>query len=313
MAEILQPKILFSGTPEIAAFVLEKLLREGARVVGVLTAPDKPAGRGLHLQSSPVKLLAQEYQLPFFQPEKLRNPDFLAQIASLNPDLGVVVAFRMLPEEVWNMPRLGTINLHASLLPAYRGAAPINRAVMAGESISGITTFQLKKEIDTGDLLLQEEMAIGENETAGELYGRMMHRGADLVWETVKGLVAGTLQGKPQNHELASPAPKIFREDTRINPEKSAFRIHNQIRGLQPHPGAFLEWEGKILKIHQSLKTEKPCGDLNAGKLVSSGNRLFLSCGDDYLEILNIQPEGKRIMSAREFLAGHKTMQITWQ
>lgn len=299
-------KILFSGTPEIAAFILEKLVKEGAAVVGVITAPDKPAGRGLQVQTSAVKQTAQKFGLRIFQPEKLKNPDFIREITALEPDLGIVVAFRMLPEEVWALPKLGTINLHASLLPAYRGAAPINRAVMAGEKESGITTFLLKKEIDTGDILLQEKMLIGENETAGELYNRMMLHGAELVWETALGLFSGSLSGSPQNHLLASPAPKIFREDGKIDSSKPALAIHNLIRGLQPHPGAWLNFRGKIYKIHQSMVSELPSAGVGQGELFNIQNRLYLSCSDKMIEILSIQPEGKRIMNAQDFLAGHK-------
>lgn len=306
MAEQEKPGILFAGTPEIAAFVLEKLVQEGARITGVITAPDKPAGRGLQMQCSEVKHTALRLGLRIFQPDRLKEPGFLEELAECRPDLGIVVAFRMLPEEVWGLPRLGTINLHASLLPAYRGAAPINRVIMAGEKRTGISTFLLKKEIDTGDILLREEMEIGENETAGELYQRMMHRGADLVWQTACGLFEGMLTGKPQDDRLASPAPKVFREHGRINPENPAAVIHNQIRGLQPHPGAFIETDGKILKIHQSLKTNQPLRGEEPGKLILKEKKLFLTCADEYLEILRIQPEGKRIMTATEFLAGHK-------
>ena len=313
MPEVSTQKILFAGTPEIAAFVLEKILQHKHHVVGVITATDKPAGRGLQMQSSPVKQLADEHQILVFQPESLKNPDFLAEIHKLNPDLGVVVAFRMLPESVWNLPRLGSINLHASLLPSYRGAAPINRAIMAGEQSTGITTFQLKKEIDTGDILLQQKMDIGENETAGELYIRMMEQGAQLILETITGLFEGKLKAQPQENMRASPAPKIFREDGLINPDNPAAHIHNQIRGLQPHPGAYLSWQGKILKLHESRRTGKSCPAASNGKLLSFGNQLFLCCGDEYLEILRLQPEGKRIMGSREFLAGHQIEKMTWQ
>jgi methionyl-tRNA formyltransferase len=299
-------KIVFFGTPEIAAFVLEKLVQEGAEIAAVVTAPDKPAGRGLQLQSSAVKQMAEKHGLKLFQPEKLKNPNFLQSLQEINPALGIVVAFRMLPEEIWALPRLGSINLHASLLPAYRGAAPINRAIMAGERVSGITTFLLKKEIDTGDILLQEKMEIGENETSGELYHRMMTSGAELIWKTAEGLFQGILSGFPQDASLACPAPKIYREDGKINPEKSAEEIHNQIRGLQPHPGAFLDSGEKIFKIHESRKTGIACPEQYQGRLISEKNSLLLACADEFLEILKIQPEGKRIMSAKEFLAGHK-------
>lgn len=306
MAARANAKIVFFGTPEIAAFVLEKLVQEGAEIAAVVTAPDKPAGRGLQLQSSAVKQMAEKHGLKLFQPEKLKNPEFLKSLQEINPALGIVVAFRMLPEEIWAMPRLGSINLHASLLPAYRGAAPINRAIMAGERVSGITTFLLKKEIDTGDILLQEKMEIGENETSGDLYLRMMTSGAELIWKTAEGLFQGILSGFPQEASRACPAPKIYREDGKINPQKTAEEIHNQIRGLQPHPGAFLDAGEKIFKIHESRKTGIACPEQYQGRLTSEKNSLLLACADEYLEILKIQPEGKRIMSAKEFLAGHK-------
>jgi len=306
MKEAKKIRILFAGTPEFAATVLEKLINSGANIVGVLTAPDKPAGRGLHMQSSPVKILAKAHNIPVLQPEKLRDPDFQAHLQSLQPELGIVVAFRMLPETVWKMPVLGTFNLHASLLPAYRGAAPINRAIMAGEKLSGISTFMLQQEIDTGDLLLQEKIEIGENETAGSLYDRMMHQGADLVWKTVIGLCDESIRPFPQDDSKACPAPKIFRENCRIQCDRNAFEIHNQVRGLNPYPGAFLEHENKNLKIHASQQTEKPCKEIAPGTLGKIGpQELGLACGDFWLKIVELQPEGKRKMSGAEYLAGH--------
>jgi methionyl-tRNA formyltransferase len=307
MSNQTRTRILFLGTPEFAAGILQKLLDEKADVVGIVTAPDKPAGRGLQVQSSAVKQLAEKHKLKIFQPEKLKNQEFLDEIKELNPDLGVVVAFRMMPEVLWSMPKLGTINLHASLLPAYRGAAPINRAVMAGEIKTGISTFLLRQEIDTGDLLMQEEMEIGENETAGSLYNRMMEQGAELMWKTIQGLMDGNIKPIPQDETKVSSAPKIYREDCKINPLKTASEIHNQVRGLNPYPGAFLEWHGKNFKIHHTKKSELTSVMENAGKLISENNQLYLVCHDEKLEILEIQPEGKRKMTAREFLAGNKT------
>jgi methionyl-tRNA formyltransferase len=307
MPDLKHPRILFLGTPEFAASILQKLLDEKADIAAVVTAPDKPAGRGLQLQSSAVKQLADRYGLRVFQPEKLKDPAFLEEVRKLKPELGVVVAFRMMPELLWSLPVMGTVNLHASLLPAYRGAAPINRAIMAGEQKTGISTFLLRQEIDTGDLLLQEEMIIGENENAGSLYERMMDRGAELMWNTIQGLLQGSIMPIPQNESQASPAPKIFREDCRINPQEKAAFIHNQVRGLSPFPGAFLEWHGKNLKIHETRQTEKKCENTDPGKLQSEDSRLFIACGDEWLEILELQPEGKRKMIAREFLAGNKT------
>jgi methionyl-tRNA formyltransferase len=307
MPDSQHPRILFLGTPEFAAGILQKLLDEKANVVAVVTAPDKPAGRGLQLQSSAVKQLADQYNLRIFQPEKLKDPEFLNEVRTLKPDIGVVVAFRMLPEVLWSLPPMGTVNLHASLLPAYRGAAPINRAIMAGEKKSGISTFLLKQEIDTGDLLLQEEMEIGENETAGSLYHRMMQHGAEMMWKTIQGLVEGNLTPFPQDESRISAAPKIFRDDCKINPNAKAADIHNLIRGLNPYPGAFLEWQGKTLKIFATGFSGQSRSSLDTGKLISENGHLFLVCQDELLEILEIQPEGKRRMNAREFLAGNKT------
>lgn len=301
-----KPRILFAGTPEFAATILKKLLDEKANVVAVITAPDKPAGRGLQLQSSAVKTLALANGLTVLQPERLKDPEFLSTLKNLEPDMGIVVAFRMLPEAVWALPRLGTFNLHASLLPAYRGAAPINRAIMAGEKKSGLSTFLLKQEIDTGDLLMQEELNIGENETAGSLYDRMMHRGAELVWQTAGDLWQGKLNPAAQDHSKASPAPKIFREDCKIKPQASARSVHNQVRGLNPYPGAFMEWQGKILKIHCTELSGIACPADASGSMKEEEGKLLLACADEWLSITELQPEGKRKMTAKEFLAGNK-------
>lgn len=284
------------GTPEFAVASLDALVKAGCTIVGVITAPDKPAGRGMQLQQSAVKKYAMEHHLKVWQPEKLKSPEFLQELKSLNADLQIVVAFRMLPESVWNMPRLGTINLHGSLLPQYRGAAPINWAVINGEKKTGVTTFKLKHEIDTGDILLQESLPIGENETAGEVHDRMKEVGAQLLVRTVQGLADGSLQeisqdstinleklipknqkSKPE-HSLAtgsrlpapgsqlptpdSPllkhAPKIFTETCQIDFHKSTAEVHNLIRGLSPFPGAFTHLNNKMLKIYRSEKEASP-------------------------------------------------------
>jgi methionyl-tRNA formyltransferase len=307
MPDSQHPRILFLGTPEFAAGILQKLLEEKANVVAVVTAPDKPAGRGLQLQTSAVKKLADQHNLRVLQPEKLKDPEFLREVIKLKPDIGVVVAFRMLPEVLWSLPPMGTVNLHASLLPAYRGAAPINRAIMAGEKKSGISTFLLKQEIDTGDLLLQEEMEIGENETAGSLYQRMMKQGSEMMWKTILGLMEGSLKPFPQDESRISAAPKIFREDCKIHPNAKAADIHNLVRGLNPYPGAFLEWHGKTIKVHATSISGESRNSRETGNLISENGQLFLVCQDELLEILELQPEGKRRMNAREFLAGNKT------
>jgi methionyl-tRNA formyltransferase len=300
-------RILFLGTPEFAAISLQKLISEGARVVVVVTAPDKPAGRGLHLRKSAVKEVAEAAGIPVLQPEKLKDLDFLQKLKSFEPDLGIVVAFRMLPEQVWRMPPMGTFNLHASLLPGYRGAAPIHWAIMRGETETGITTFFLRHEIDTGDLLLQEKVAIGSEETVGELYDRLQQKGADLVWKTVKGIAAGNLKPFPQDERKISLAPKIHRETCRLDPSSGMLELHNQVRGLSPQPGAFLESEGAVYKIYKT-RPEKDLHEIHTlpGKLfIIRPGVLALSCKDGWLQILEIQPEGKRRMDAKAFLAGH--------
>ena len=238
-----RPRIIFMGTPEFAVASLDALVSAGHNIVGVITAPDKPSGRGMKLNESAVKQYAKEKGLHILQPEKLKNPQFLEELKSLKADLQVVVAFRMLPEVVWNMPPLGTINLHASLLPQYRGAAPINWAVINGEKETGVTTFKLQHEIDTGNVLMQETILIGENETAGELHNKMKTVGATLLLKTVNGLANGELKEIPQS-SIAKPAdirhaPKIFTETAKIDWTKPVDEIHNLIRGLSPYPAAF--------------------------------------------------------------------------
>src|SRR5689334_22941625 len=248
-------RIVFMGTPEFAVASLEALVRAGFNIVGVVTAPDKPAGRGMKMTESAVKKFAARKGITILQPEKLKDPVFLEELKALQADLQVVVAFRMLPEIVWNMPRLGTINLHGSLLPQYRGAAPINWAVINGDKETGVTTFKLKHEIDTGDILLQERMPIGDNETAGEVHDRMMELGAGVLVETVKGLSNGSLKETPQdNSGVLRHAPKIFTATCRIDWNKPGEDIYNLIRGLSPYPAAFTDFEDKTLKIFRAEK-----------------------------------------------------------
>ena len=243
-------RIVFMGTPDFAVASLDALLNARCNIVAVVTAPDKPAGRGLKLTESPVKKYASLHGLTILQPAKLKDPDFLEQLRSLNADLQLVVAFRMLPETVWNMPRLGSVNLHGSLLPDYRGAAPINWAIIRGEKKTGVTTFKLKHEIDTGNILLQESFAIGENETAGEVHDKMKELGARVLLDTVKGLAEGTLKERSQDSllrhkdKVVKHAPKIFTDTCKIDFNKPVEEVHNLIRGLSPFPGAFynLKW-----------------------------------------------------------------------
>jgi methionyl-tRNA formyltransferase len=306
MADQTDIRILFLGTPEFAATALKKLIEQKANVVAVVTAPDKPAGRGLQIQKSAVKIVAEEAGIPILQPERLKNPEFLRELESCKPDLGIVVAFRMLPELVWRLPRLGTFNLHASLLPSYRGAAPINWAIMNGETKTGITTFFLQHEIDTGDLLLQETVEIAENENVGSLYSRLMHQGSELIIKTLRGIAEGTLKPFPQDESKVSHAPKIFKETCLLDFRKSSKELHNQIRGLSPHPGAYFLREGKVFKVFESRHESLPSSSFEPGlfRILSPGV-LGISTGDHWLNILEIQPEGKRKMTAKEFLAGH--------
>lgn len=300
-------RIVFMGTPEFAVPTLKRLVGEGLNVVGVVTAPDKPAGRGMQLQSSAVKQYAVQAGLPVLQPEKLREPDFLEALAGLKADLQIVVAFRMLPEVVWNMPVMGTINLHASLLPQYRGAAPINWAVINGESVSGLTTFKLQHAIDTGNILLQLQMPIGPAEDAGSLHDRMQAAGAGLVLETVRGLAAGTLQDKPQPEAaVLKPAPKIFKETCSIDFNRPAREVFNLIRGLAPFPAAYTMLDDKVLKIYKAHTEASGSPEGQPGKLSTDGKTyLKFSCTDGYIVLDELQLAGKKKMSAAEFLRGY--------
>ena len=304
-------RIIYLGTPDFAVPSLQILLENGYDVVAVVTAPDKPGGRHGLLESA-VKKFAISRGLLVLQPEKLKNPAFLEALQALRADLQVVVAFRMLPEVVWNMPPLGTLNLHGSLLPKYRGAAPINWAVINGETETGLTTFRLRHEIDTGDILDQVRLPIGPNETAGELHDRMMLAGADLVLRTVQALKNGTATPKPQSDEAATHAPKIFTETCRISFDQPAAQVHNFVRGLSPHPGAWTELDGKNLKIlRTALMTELPERDADKpsipGSFLSDGkNWLRVVCSDGLLQVLDLQMEGKRKMTVRDFLNGYR-------
>ncbi len=305
-------RIVFMGTPEFAVASLDALIKAGCNIVGVITAPDKPAGRGMQLQQSAVKKYAVEHNLNVLQPEKLKNPEFLAALKSLDADLQIVVAFRMLPEAVWNMPPMGSVNLHGSLLPQYRGAAPINWAVINGEKETGVTTFKLKHEIDTGDILLQQSFTIGENETAGEVHDRMKEIGAAVLVETVKGLAANTLKETPQLSTVNSPlstikhAPKIFTETCKIDFSKPVDEVHNLIRGLSPFPGAFTFLNGKMLKIY---KSEKEAGSNNAAPgAFNTDNKTFLkiACAGGFVLVKELQLEGKKKMLVEDFLRGYR-------
>lgn len=301
-------RLVFMGTPEFAVASLDALVRAGAQVVGVITAPDKPAGRGMKLQESAVKKYALDKGLTLLQPEKLKNPEFLEALRALRADLQVVVAFRMLPEVVWNMPPLGTINLHGSLLPQYRGAAPINWAVINGEPETGVTTFRLQQEIDTGNILLQERIPLGPDETAGELHDVMKEVGAGLLVRTVEGLAEGRLEAKPQPEGSAAlkHAPKIFTETCRINWNRDSRSVHNLIRGLSPFPGAFTRLEGKTCKIFRSEPLLQ-AHSLEPGAMETDRKSwLRFATPDGFILVRELQLEGKKKMGVEEFLRGYR-------
>lgn len=301
-------RLVFLGTPDFAVTSLAALVEGGYNIVGVVTAPDKPGGRGMQLQQSAVKKYAAEKGLNILQPQKLKAPEFLASLKSLHADLQIVVAFRMLPEVVWNMPPMGTINVHASLLPQYRGAAPINWAIINGEKETGVTTFKLKHEIDTGDILLQEIVPIGEDESAGELHDRMKEAGAQLLVRTVEDLAHGRLRETPQSAAATEikHAPKIFTETCKINWDAATEDVYNLIRGLAPYPAAFTDLDGKKLKIYKASK-EITAPMTTPGTHVTDGKTLLkFACTDGWLHVQEVQLEGKKRMSIAEFLRGYR-------
>lgn len=281
------------------------MLQAGFQVVAVITAPDRPAGRGLKLQESAVKTFARARHIPVLQPTNLKSPDFIEELKSYKADIQVVIAFRMLPEMVWNMPPLGTFNLHASLLPAYRGAAPINRAIMNGEKETGVSTFFLQHEIDTGPIVFREKTAIGENETAGELHDRLMLLGARLVIKTLDAVLRGQCPQIPQ--EIRGPlptAPKLFKEDCLLKPEWSIHKIYNHIRGLSPYPGAFTFFHDKQLKLFAAEKHPSFPGKNEGEWIIKDNKELYWQCSDGSLRIIDLQLEGKKRMKTEELLRG---------
>lgn len=296
------------GTPEFAVASLEALCNNDLNVVAVVTAPDKPAGRGMELKQSAVKEAALARNIPVLQPAKLRDPLFLETLQSYHADMQVVVAFRMLPEVVWNMPALGTINVHASLLPQYRGAAPINHAIINGEKETGITTFKLQHEIDTGNILLQEKMTIAPDENAGSLHDRMMHTGAQLLIRTIQGITEGSIIPKPQTIEerILKHAPKIFTENCIINWNQSTENIYNLVRGLSPYPGSFTFLDNKKLKIF-AAETEIAKHEDKPGQMITDYKKVLkFATADGYLHITSLQAEGKRKMSVSDFIRGYR-------
>lgn len=304
-----QLRIVFMGTPDFAVASLDILVENGFNVVGVVTAPDKPAGRGLQLQESAVKKYAASKGLPLLQPEKLKNPDFIAQLAALKADLQVVVAFRMLPEIVWNMPPQGTINVHASLLPNYRGAAPINWAIINGEKESGVTTFKLQHEIDTGDILFNDTVTIREDETAGELHDELMLTGARLLLKTVQAIAAGTTKETPQASIAAEDvkhAPKIFKDTCMINWQEPLDKIYNLVRGLSPYPAAWTTLQDKSLKIYKAHKQHVQPSIAPGEFDTDQKTYVRIAAPDGYLYLDEIQLEGKKRMDITAFLRGYR-------
>ncbi len=297
-------RLVFMGTPDFAVTSLDALVKAGNDIAAVITAPDKPAGRGQKMSESAVKKYSVEHGLKVLQPEKLKNPEFLDELEKLKAELFVVVAFRMLPEVVWSMPPKGTFNLHGSLLPKYRGAAPINWAVINGEKETGVTTFFLQHEIDTGDIIAQERMPIDEDDTAGTVHDKMMMIGADLVARTVAMIESGSVTSAPQNIEGEIPhAPKIFREDCRVDWQLTLEDIYNKIRGLSPYPGAWSTLDGKTFKL---LKVGKIEGKHNFenGACFQDKHELKIACSGGFLLVEELQLEGKKRMKADEFLRG---------
>lgn len=304
-------RIIFMGTPDFAVATLNALVEDGQQVVAVVTAPDKPAGRGRQLRGSAVKERAVQLGLPILQPEKLKDPAFIAELDKLDAALHVVVAFRMLPEVVWTKPARGTVNLHGSLLPAYRGAAPINWAVINGEKRTGVTTFLIQHEIDTGDLLLQDTIGIGPDDTAGDVHDELMRIGARLMVRTVHELFAGTITPQPQKINNTAPppvAPKLNTENMHVRFDRPARIVHDHVRGMSPFPGTWCKWTDasgteqhcKILRT--ALASHR--SSARAGTLRVDGSRLFVCCADVELEILELQTEGRKRMAAAELLRG---------
>lgn len=299
-----QMRIVFMGTPDFALPSLEILLREGYDVRAVVTVPDKPSGRGQRLASSVIKQCAERHAIPVLQPENLREPAFLSALQAAGADLFVIVAFRILPAEVFRMAKLGAFNLHASLLPKFRGAAPINWAIIRGERESGVTTFFLKETVDTGNIILQARVPIGPNMTAGELHDSLAEVGAEIVLHTVRLIETGKAVTKEQESTFATPAPKIYKEDCRIDWTKPAVEIHNFIRGLSPRPCAHTSDGATLLRIYRSLPAP-PARRAAPGAVETDGGRLFAGTGTGMLELLELQQEGKKRHTAEEFLRGY--------
>lgn len=306
-------RVVFMGTPGFSVGILEAIKHAGITICGIVTVADKPAGRGQLMHESPVKQFAVSNNIPLLQPVKLKDEAFLEQLNAWNADVFVVVAFRMLPAEVWKIPKHGTFNLHASLLPDYRGAAPINWSLINGDTVTGVSTFFIDDKIDTGNIIDQVEMTVGPDETAGELHDRMMLVGGELVVSTLNDIAANRVSTTPQDEvktRQMRPAPKLFKDNTKVDWNKTAQEIHNLVRGLSPYPCAWTMWihetgDRKQIKIYQTCLTgEKGKEDLS---IESTKNQIFIHCNGEKLEICEFQFEGKRKMSTKDWLVGNKT------
>ena len=301
--------IIFMGTPEFAVPSLRILLNSHHKIQAVVTVPDKPKGRGQQLAQSDIKKFALEQGLNILQPVSLKDDEFTEEIKSYSPDLIVVVAFRILPKNIFKIPKYGSINLHASLLPKYRGAAPINWAIINGERETGVTTFFLQEKVDTGNIIMQNAVDINADDTAGTLHDKLMDLGAQTVFDTVELIEnsSGNLPAVKQNNGEATPAPKIFKEDCKINFDQSVDKVYDFIRGLSPYPGAYTEYNGKIMKIYSTIKSHWDSLK-GPGRFFVKEGKLYVSCLNEFLEVTELQLEGKRRMNSVEFLNGHSDM-----
>ena len=307
-------RIVFMGTPEFATESLKELVNKGYRIVGVITAPDRPSGRGQKIRYSSVKEYALSKNLKILQPTRLKDPLFTEELQTLQADIQVVVAFRMLPEIVWNMPKMGTLNLHASLLPKYRGAAPINWAIMNGDKKTGVTTFFIEKDIDTGNIIFQESIDISPQDTAGDLHDNLMRLGSALICKTIDAIEANNAPNIPQQNDSISHAPKIFKADCKIIWSENAIDIHNKIRGLSPYPTAWTSIDkDKTLKLFKSAY-ENTNHNLEIGKVVISNNKeLKVAAKDGFVHIYELQLSGKKRMKTADFLRGYSFEDIILQ
>lgn len=300
------PKIMFMGTPEFAVPSLELLIRSGCRIIAVVTQPDRPKGRGRKNEPTPVKTVAEKYGLTIYQPERVRDESFLALFRELAPDMVVLVAFgQILPREIIEQPPLGCINLHPSLLPKYRGAAPMNWALIRGETVTGLSIIKMAEKVDAGDILLQKETAIEHDETFGPLHDRLAREGAELLLEAVRGILEGRIAGTPQDDSQATFAPRLKKEDTRIDWKRDVLDIVNLIRGLSPVPAAFSILEGRQIKIFSASAEEGPVSEAPGTILPPADKGLPVAAGNGYVYLRELQIEGKRRMPVGEFLKGH--------